>query len=210
MGAGFCFLPCIFMSTTYTDKNKPCFRWANRHSQFWYFSHPSSDGTSWKSLSHNNPANGRPYKFRSRGTAGSSMFAQELGRSCRGRRITTSGHSDSGILSNLGARSNFTWVYEDTTSAVCPSQSGNLAITFITFAAVVGDADEPSSVKNFVGSRVVFYSVTTEHDSFIVFFVVLVLTPRFITFVIVLMNMTRCAFLGTLEPTRMSWMSVQV
>ena len=76
----------------------------------------------------------------------SSMFAHDLGHLCRGRRIHTSGHSDLGVLSNLGASSNFSWVYDDTTSAACPSQSGNLAITSIIFA-VIWDADEPCSVK---------------------------------------------------------------
>ena len=41
----------------------------------------------------------------------------------------------------------FTRVYADTASAACPSQSGNLAITSITFPAVICDADEPCSVK---------------------------------------------------------------
>ena len=45
-------------------------------------------------------------------------FAHDLGHSCRGRRIQTSGHSDLGILSNLGASSNFTWVQADTASAL--------------------------------------------------------------------------------------------
>ena len=35
----------------------------------------------------------------------------------------------------------------DTASAACPSQSGNLAITAITFAVVIWDVDEPCSVK---------------------------------------------------------------
>ena len=55
------------------------------------------------------------------------------------------GHSDFGILSNLGASSNFTWVYADTASAAC--QSGNLAIRSTTFTAIIWDADEPCSVK---------------------------------------------------------------
>ena len=63
---------------------------------------------------------------------------------CRGRRIRTSGHSDFGILSNLGASSSLTCVYTDT---ACPSQSGNLAITSTTFEAVIWDAEEPCSVN---------------------------------------------------------------
>ena len=58
-----------------------------------------------------------------------------------------SGHSDFEILSNLGAPSICTWVYADTASAACPSQPGGLAMSSITFAAVVWDADEPCSVK---------------------------------------------------------------
>ena len=61
------------------------------------------------------------------------MFAHDFGHLCRGRRIHTSGHSDIGILSNLGA--------------ACSSQSGNLAITSITIAAIIRNADEPYSVK---------------------------------------------------------------
>ena len=52
-----------------------------------------------------------------------------------------------GILSNLGASSNFTWVYADTASSACPSPSSSLAMISITFVAVIRDADEPCSVK---------------------------------------------------------------
>ena len=45
---------------------------------------------------------------RSRGTTGSSMLANDFGHLCRGRRIHIYGHSDFGILSNLGASSIFT------------------------------------------------------------------------------------------------------
>ena len=72
-------------------------------------------------------------------------FSYDFGHLCRGRRIQTSGHSDFGISSNLGAPFNFIRVYADPASAACPSQSGSLAI--ITFAAVICDADEPCSVK---------------------------------------------------------------
>ena len=41
----------------------------------------------------------------------------------------------------------FTRVYADIASAACPSQSGSRAITSITFAAVICDADEPCSVN---------------------------------------------------------------
>ena len=64
-------------------------------------------------------------------------FPHGFGHLCRGKRIQTSGHSDFGILSNFRASSIFTWVLADTASAACPAQSGSLAITSITFAAVI-------------------------------------------------------------------------
>ena len=129
MGAILCFFPANLVSSTHTDKNNPCFRWTNMHSQFGTFSHPNSIKASSNGLSHNNPANGWPYKFHSRGTTGSSMFAHDFGHLCRGRRIHTSGHSGFVILSNLGASSNFTWVLADTASAARLSQPGYLATT---------------------------------------------------------------------------------
>ena len=123
IGAIFHCFPAILKSSTYTDRSNPCLRWANIHSQF------------------------GPYKFRSRGTTGSSILDHDLEHLCRGRRIQTFGHSEFGILSNLGASSNFTWELADTASAACPSQPGNLAMTSMIFAAVIWDADEPCSVK---------------------------------------------------------------
>ena len=111
------------------------------------FSYLSSIKTSSDCLSHMRPANGGPYIYRSRGTTGSSMFDQDFGHLRLGRRIHESGHADFRILINLGASSISTWVYADAASAGCPSQSGTLAITSITFAAVIWDADEPCSVK---------------------------------------------------------------
>ena len=55
-------------------------------------------------------------------------------------------HSDLGILNNFGASYIFTWVQADTASAACPSQSGNLEMISMTFAAVICDADDPCSV----------------------------------------------------------------
>ena len=52
-----------------------------------------------------------------------------------------SGHSDLGSVSNAGASSILTWVQADTASAV------TLAITSITFAAVICDDDGPCSVN---------------------------------------------------------------
>ena len=41
IGLRFCFLPAILMSFTFSEKNRPCFRCTNKHSQFGAFSHPS-------------------------------------------------------------------------------------------------------------------------------------------------------------------------
>ena len=57
----------FFKSSTYINRNNPCFWWTNIHSQFGTFSHSSSNKTSSNCLSHKRPANGCPYKFRSRG-----------------------------------------------------------------------------------------------------------------------------------------------
>ena len=58
-----------------------------------------------------------------------------------------SGHSDLGILCNLGASSFFSWVQADTASAACPAQPGSLDMISMTFAAVICDADDPCSVN---------------------------------------------------------------
>ena len=62
------------------------------------FSHPSFIRTPSNCLSHDNLADGCPCKIRSRGTTGSSMFAQDFCHLCRGRRIFSSGHSDVGAF----------------------------------------------------------------------------------------------------------------
>ena len=159
-----------FLSSTFSDKNDRLFSVNKQTFQFGTFSHQNSNRASSNCLSLNNPARGCPDKFRSKSTTRSSMLAQNFGHLCRGRRIHTSGHSDLGILSNLGASSNFTRVYVDTASAACPSQSGNLAIASITFAAVVWGRRRALLSKDCVGSRVVFHNVTTEHDSVFVLF----------------------------------------
>ena len=110
IGSRFCFLPANFMSSTYTDENNPISRCTNKHSQFGIFSQPCFNRIFSNCLSHNSIAKGWPYRFRSRGTTGSSILDHDFGRLCRGRRIQTSGHSDLGIFNNLGASSIFTWV----------------------------------------------------------------------------------------------------
>ena len=65
------------------------------------------------------------------------MLDHDFGRLCFGRRIQVSGHSDWNFFNNDGASPIFTWVYVDTASAACPAHPGSLAMTSITFAAVI-------------------------------------------------------------------------
>ena len=90
-----------------------------------------------------------------------------------------SGHSDFWILSNLGASSIFTWMCADTASAACPSQSSELAITFITVAAVICDADVAVVSENGICSCIVFDNVATKYKST---FVLLILRFQFCVF----------------------------
>ena len=100
IGSRFCFFPDNFMSSTYTDKNNPFSGWTKRHSQFGIFSHPCFNRNFSHCLSHNSPAKEWPYRFRSRGTTGSSILDHDFGHLCRGRRIQMSGHSDFWIFHN--------------------------------------------------------------------------------------------------------------
>ena len=139
MGVIFSFFPAILMPSTFSERNDPCFRWTNIHSQFGPFYHPNSNKASSICLSQNIPATGWPFWV---------SFKRDLqclprisAILCRGRRIQTSGHSDSWILSNLGASCNFSWDKADAASATYPSQ---LAITRALFS------------EHCMGSRVVF------------------------------------------------------
>ena len=114
----FCFFPAKFMSSTYTDKNIPFWRWTKKHSRLETFSQPCFNKIFSNCLSHNSPAKGWPYRFLSRGTTGSSILDHDLGHLCRGRRIQMSGHSDLAIFKNFGASSIFTWVSADTASVL--------------------------------------------------------------------------------------------
>ena len=87
------------------------FWWCTKRlSQFGTFSQPYFNRIFSNCLSHNSPAQGWPYRLRSRGTTGSSILDHDLGHLCRGRRIQMSGHSDFGFFNNLWASSIFTWV----------------------------------------------------------------------------------------------------
>ena len=104
------FLTTNLMSSTYTDKNNPFSRCTNKHSQLETFSQPGCKRIFSNCLTHKSPAKGWPYRFRSRGTTGSSILDHDFGHLCRGKRIQMSGLSDFGIFSNFGASSIFTWV----------------------------------------------------------------------------------------------------
>ena len=97
-----CFFPTSFMSSTYTDKNRPSSRLTKKHSQFGTLSQQCSNRTFSNCLSHDSPARGWPYIFRSRGTTGSSMLDHDFGHLCFGKRIQISRLSDFGIFSNDG------------------------------------------------------------------------------------------------------------
>ena len=79
IGWMFCFFPSIYISSTYTDKNGPFSRLPNIHSQFGTFSQPYFNRTFSKCLSHNGPAKGWPYRFRSKETTGSSVLDHDFG-----------------------------------------------------------------------------------------------------------------------------------
>ena len=66
---------------------------------------------------------------------------------CFGRCIQIPGHSDFGIFNDDGASSMLTLCKDDIASAACPAHPGSLAMTSITFAAVICDADDPCSVN---------------------------------------------------------------
>ena len=122
------------------------FRWTNTHSQFVAFSHPSSYKSSSNGHSWNNPANGWPYPFRSRGTTRSSTFAHDFGHFCRGRRIQTSGHSVLHMLSNLGpeCKQRLHQKHYMRCFSVTIWQSW---ITPVTSAVIIWYVDEPCSIK---------------------------------------------------------------
>ena len=159
------------MSSTYRDKNNPFSRCTNKHSQLVTFSQPCCNRIFSNSLSHKSTAKVWPYRFRSRGTTGSSILDHDFDHLCRVRRIQMSGHSDFGILNNLWASSIFTWVSADTASAACPSQPGNLEMISMILAAVIWNADDPCSVNTLIRSRIIFYNITSEYNSTFVFLV---------------------------------------
>ena len=107
IGSRFCFFPAHPHTRI---RINPFSRCTKRHSQFGIFSQPCFKRIFSNCLSPNSPAKGWPYRFRSRGTTGSSILDHDFGHLCRGRRIQMTGHSDFGIFHNLWASSIFTWV----------------------------------------------------------------------------------------------------
>ena len=148
-GAIFCFFPVVLMSSTCTDRNNTCFfDERNIHSQFGTLSHPSSIGISLNIFPTAIQLMGVHVNFVQEKTTGSSIFPHDFGHFCRGRRIPTSGHSDFGNFEQSRSVLQFYLSKTGTASAACPSQSGNLAITSITVAAVICDADDLCSEKS--------------------------------------------------------------
>ena len=93
-----------------------------------------------------------------------TVWPRFLASYCRGRRIHTSGHSDFGILSNLWASTIFTWVYAAAASAACLAQSGNLAMTSITFAGVQLWSRRALFSEYCVCSWIAFHNVSSKHN----------------------------------------------
>ena len=112
-----------------------------------YFSHPSPNRTFTNCLPDHNPASGWLYRFRSRGTTGSSMFDQDCGHLRRGSRIHMSGHSDCGLSNIFGA--SFIFIEYELIPRR-PLVLHNLAALQwhpLLLRPVIWDADEPSFVN---------------------------------------------------------------
>ena len=73
------------------------------------------------------------------------MFDHDLGHLCRGMRTQMSGHF--GFLSSFGASSILLGCTQILRRLLVPLQPGSLEMISMTFAAVICDADEPSSVN---------------------------------------------------------------
>ena len=154
------FLPFL-ISSTYTERNSPL----AQLTQPGTFHHPSANGTTSNCLS-----NKRPTKWLSVQISFKvnhwifNIFPWILGHLCRGRRILTSGHSDFGRFNNLGASS----ILECKLTLrrlLVPAQSRSMAMTSITCASVIWDADEPCSVNTAQEPESSFTMSPSEHDS---------------------------------------------
>ena len=87
----FSFSPASLLSSTYTQTKKSSLSTHKQTLPTGNFFHSFSKRIFSNCLSHNSPASGWPYKFRSRGTTGSSILDQDFVDLCLGRRIQMSG-----------------------------------------------------------------------------------------------------------------------
>ena len=165
MGAILFFFPAILMSSTYTDRNNPCFRWTNMHSQFGIFSHPSSDKASSNCLSHNNPGQWMTVQVSFNKYHGIFNYCPWFWPFMPWKTYPNVWSFRSGNFEQSGSILQFYLRRKaGTASAACPPQPGNLAITSITFAAI-WNADEPCSVKTAWAPEPSFTMPLPEHDS---------------------------------------------
>ena len=97
---------------------------------------------------HNNPANGCPCKFRSRSTLDLQCLPM-IWAMCVVEDVSIRLDILTQEFWAIWERPRVlpSWENADTASTACPSQAGNLATTFITFAAVIWDADEPQGAR---------------------------------------------------------------
>ena len=166
MKAKFFILPAMLISSTFSDRNKACFRCTKIHSQFGIFSYPSFKKASSNCLLHNKP----------RLMDDRTSFLQEVRRALQLSQWIwpfVSWKTYPNICTfwfwnfeqSGSSLPNFTWVYADTASAACPSQPGNLALTSIIFCSSHLGRRRALFSEDCVGCRIVLYNVHLEHDS---------------------------------------------
>ena len=123
--AKFCFFPAILMSSTYTDKNNFCFLWTNTHFPKLVLFPIQVPSMLFRTVF---PTRALRVGVRINFVQDEQQDLQDIpydfGHLCSGRRIRTSGHFEF-FFEKIWASSIFTWVYADTASAACPSQSGS-------------------------------------------------------------------------------------
>ena len=153
----------FFVSSTFTDKNNPWFRWTKRQSQFGSFLHPSSNRISSNCFSHNNPANGCPYKFRSKST---------IFNDCPGIRSFVSWKTYPYVwtfwLRNCEQPRSVLRFYLSVGRCCISCLSVTIWQSCNNIHYFCGshlDGRSAMFCKNCGGSRVVYYNVITEHDS---------------------------------------------
>ena len=151
------------MSSTFTDKNNPWFRWTKRQSQFGSFLHPSSNRISSNCFSHKNPANGCPYKFRSKST---------IFNDCPGIRSFVSCKTYPYVwtfwLTNCEQPGSVIRFYLSVGRCCISCLSVTIWQSCNNIHYFCGshlDGRSAMFCKNCGGSRVVYYNVITEHDS---------------------------------------------